>query len=155
MNAVEPRQILSGGRTIEREIVIAAPAERVFRALTEPGELERWFTTTATGEARAGGSFRFFWEGDGHVDGRYLEVVPPERLVYEWYNPQGTVRITIVLEAEAAGTHLRLTAEGYGDGEDWDALYDGERNGWGPLLGALQKWVVTGEATTWAPGGDS
>jgi uncharacterized protein YndB with AHSA1/START domain len=152
LNALEPRPILTGGRKIEREIVIAAPAERVFRAVTEAGELEHWFADTATGEPRPGEPFRFFWEGDGHVDGRYLEIVPGKRLVQEWYNPQGTIRITITLTAEAGSTRLRLTAEGYGESEDWDALYNGESSGWGPMLGALKKWVESGEATTWAPG---
>lgn len=46
---------------IDREIAIRAPAARVFRALTEAGELERWWTTRATSEPRPGGRFRYEW----------------------------------------------------------------------------------------------
>src|SRR5262245_50082554 len=104
MHAIEPRPVLTTGRTIDREIGIAAPAERIFPALTEAEELERWFTTTATGYARPGEALRYFWEKDGYVDGRYLEVVVPERLVYEWYNLEGTTRITMQLAPVAGGT---------------------------------------------------
>jgi uncharacterized protein YndB with AHSA1/START domain len=152
MNTIAARPVLTNGRTIEREIVIAAPAARIFAALTAPEQLERWFTTTATGTALPGEPLRYFWEGDGHVDGHYVEVSPPERLVYEWHNPPGTTRISIVLTPESDGTLLNLTVIGYGDGEDWDALYNGESQGWGPLLGALKRWVETGEPTSWLPG---
>ena len=153
MDAIAARPDLTNGRTIEREIVIAAAADRIFAALTVPEELERWFATSATGVAQPGEPLRVFWEGDGHVDGHYVEVSPPERLVYEWHNPPGTTRISVQLAPENGGTRLTLTVIGYGDGEDWDALYNGESQGWGPLLGALKKWVEMGEPTSWLPAG--
>ena len=46
------------GRTLEKEVFINASPERVFRALTEPAELERWFVQKAEVELRPGGAIR-------------------------------------------------------------------------------------------------
>lgn len=150
MVSIEPRPVLSG-RTIEREIVIQATPERVFRALTERAELANWFVTRAEGAVQPGQSLRYVWEGEGEVDGRYLAVEAPSRLVYEWYNDVGVTRVTIELAPEAGGTRLRLSEIGYGEGEDWDALYEGESSGWGPLLDALRQWVESGVPTHHGP----
>ena len=81
----------------DREIVISrlidAPQTRVFEAWTDPEQVVQWwgprgFTTTTTHkmEVKPGGVWRFVMHGP---DGRdyqntitYLEIVPPERLVY-------------------------------------------------------------------------
>jgi uncharacterized protein YndB with AHSA1/START domain len=150
MVIVEPRPVLSGGRTIEKELVIRAAPDRVFRALTDAGELERWFVTAARSEPTPGGSLWFSWEGEGDVEGRYLVVEPPTRIVYEWYDKIGTTRVSLDLTPEGGGTRLRLVEVGFGDGEDWDAFYDGLNSGWGRLLEALRTWVETGQETRWS-----
>jgi uncharacterized protein YndB with AHSA1/START domain len=80
----------------DREIVISclidAPRERVFEAWTDPEQVVQWWgprgftTTTHKMEVKPGGVWRFIMHGP---DGRdyqnritYLEVLPPERLVY-------------------------------------------------------------------------
>ncbi len=88
---------MSDSSTAEREIVITrvlkAPRELVFEAWTRPEHVAQWWgptgftTTTATMEVRVGGSWRFMMHGpDGkdwpnRID--FLEVVRPERLVYD------------------------------------------------------------------------
>jgi len=80
----------------DREIVISrlidAPRELVFDAWTDPEQVVQWWgprgftTTTHKMEVKPGGVWRFVMHGP---DGRdyqskitYLEIVPPERLVY-------------------------------------------------------------------------
>ena len=80
----------------DREIVISrlinAPQELVFDAWTDPEQVGQWWgpsgftTTTHKMEVKPGGVWRFVMHGP---DGRdyqnkitYLEIVPPERLVY-------------------------------------------------------------------------
>jgi uncharacterized protein YndB with AHSA1/START domain len=43
------------GRSLEKELFINATPQRVFQALTEPAELERWFVQKAEVEVRPGG----------------------------------------------------------------------------------------------------
>jgi len=37
---------------VEREVVLAAPRERVWAALTQPEQLARWFAEATAGRAR-------------------------------------------------------------------------------------------------------
>src|SRR5687768_8711761 len=90
-------------RTSDRELVatrtIDGPARLVFEAWTRPELMMRWWTPKSFGitflsceiDARTGRSYRFVF---GHPAsdqpmaffGRYLEVVPPSRLV--WTNEE-------------------------------------------------------------------
>lgn len=53
-DAVEPSPV--GGRSAGGTVEIEAPIERVWRALTEAAELERWFPLEARVEPGEGGS---------------------------------------------------------------------------------------------------
>src|SRR5262249_54020569 len=54
--------------TIEREIVIEAPIDLVWRAVTEPDQIKAWFTDEAELDLRPGGEGRFTW--DARAKGR-------------------------------------------------------------------------------------
>lgn len=72
----------------------AAPRERVFHAWTEPKLIEQWFrpmgqrTKVAVLDFHVGGAYRFELinpSGKGStIEGNFVEVVPPERLVFTW-----------------------------------------------------------------------
>src|SRR4051794_41713077 len=49
---------------IEREIVVPAPPDEVWEALTEPERLEEWFASEVELDAQPGGEGVFRW-GDG------------------------------------------------------------------------------------------
>ena len=72
------------GRTVEKEVFIRASAERVFRALVDKADLERWFVTRAVVDARPGGALHFTWNPDETVNGEFRTIEPPNRLVYLW-----------------------------------------------------------------------
>ena len=72
----------------------AAPA-KVWRAWTQPQALKRWFgpaeivsVPVAEIDLRVGGGFRVVLlseDGERHeVRGRYLELVPERKLVFDW-----------------------------------------------------------------------
>ena len=109
-------------RHSDREIVVTrsfdAPVHLVFRAWTTPELLMRWWTPAAFGitfiscelDLRSGGSYRFVF-GHPQFDqpmaffGRYLEVDPPNRLV--WTNEEGGAgSVTTVTFIEQDGRTL-------------------------------------------------
>jgi uncharacterized protein YndB with AHSA1/START domain len=109
-----------GDREIVMTRVFDAPRELVFRALTTPELLKRWFGphgwTLAECEIdlRVGGAWRFFSKGPNGrtmgMRGVYRVIAPPERLEYtesfdEWPQ-QGSALITITLAERNGRTTL-------------------------------------------------
>jgi uncharacterized protein YndB with AHSA1/START domain len=67
-------------------------------------------------DARPGGVFRIRMPGAQMASGRFVEVVPDQRLVFTWGwegeappVPPGSTTVVIELEPDKAGTLLRLT----------------------------------------------
>jgi uncharacterized protein YndB with AHSA1/START domain len=95
---------LPGDREIRTERVFDAPRERVWRAFTDPAQLAQWWgrgnrLEVVRMEVERGGHWRYVEHGpDGAngFEGRYREVVPPERLVqtFEWDGMPGYVSVT-------------------------------------------------------------
>jgi uncharacterized protein YndB with AHSA1/START domain len=80
------------------------PVERVWRAVSDPAELVRWFPSEVAIEPREGGAVRF--SGDPHLDdgaGVVLVWDPPTRLAFTWGSDE------LHLTLEPAGTGCRLT----------------------------------------------
>ena len=138
---------LAGG-IILAEVEIAAPPERVFRALTESDEILRWWgspdaykTESWTSDLRAGGAWRADGRGsDGtpfSVGGRFLEVDPPRRLVQTWsadWDAGAETTLTYQLSASNGGTRLTLRHEGFAGRPEACQSHAG---GWELVLGWL------------------
>ncbi len=79
--------------TLHLRRVLPAPREEVFRAWTDPEQLSQWFKPLlgssggAEVDLRVGGAYRWTMQAAGwrgRFFGTYLEVDPPERLVFTW-----------------------------------------------------------------------
>ncbi len=116
--------------TLRLQRVLRAPPERVYRAFLEPAAMVKWlppFGYTATVhemDARVGGghrmSFTHFGTGHSHsFGGRYLELVPGERIRYtdrfDDTNLPGDMTCTIALRPVLCGTELTVVQEGVPD----------------------------------------
>jgi uncharacterized protein YndB with AHSA1/START domain len=112
------------GHTLELRRVLAAPRQRIFRELTEPAELKRWwgphgFTTPEIELVLSVGSgYRFAMQPpDGdlfHLSGEFLVIEPPSRLAYtfRWDEPDPDDRETVVtlsLHTVGAATEVSLS----------------------------------------------
>jgi len=87
---------------VRREIELEAPPDEVWRALTDPDELEQWFANDVELEAEAGGEGVFRWD-DGDERRAVVEEVEPERrFVFAWDGD----RVEIELEEIPAGTRV-------------------------------------------------
>jgi len=96
--------------------------ERVFSALTDPAKMEKWFYGMETGQAkvtndlRVGGNYEIQMSNQEiacNPHGTYLEIVPPERVVFTWSSKNFVTETTVVIELfeRDAGTELVLTHE--------------------------------------------
>ncbi|HVE56284.1 MAG TPA: SRPBCC domain-containing protein [Pyrinomonadaceae bacterium] len=95
-----------------------APAERVWRAITDKDEMKKWYFDLAEFKAEKGFKFQFT---DGEPGGKQFlhlceitEVVPEKKLTYSWrYDGYaGNSFVTFELFPQEDKTLLRLTHEG-------------------------------------------
>jgi uncharacterized protein YndB with AHSA1/START domain len=87
---------------ITREIELDAPPEEVWRALTDPDELEQWFANDVELEPEVGGEGTFRWD-DGDERHAVVEEVDPERrFAFTWDGGH----VVIELEEIPAGTRV-------------------------------------------------
>ena len=102
---------------LDRTVLIKAKPETVFRFLTESEKWADWWGDGSTIDATPGGRVYIRYPNGTEASGEVLEVRAPRRIVftfgYESGKPiaPGSSRITIGLEADAAGTRLHLVHE--------------------------------------------
>lgn len=133
--------------SIRKELTLAAPRDRVWRALTDPAELVRWFPTHAAEvDLRPGGAVRFSWQ-DSEDEGVIDEVEPGERLVFRW-RMQGSDRpstrvANTLTDIPEGGTRLVLTEEGFAAlaDDERDEMIAGNAQGWAEELEELRALV--------------
>ena len=138
--------------TIRLHRVLAAPPERVYRAFLDADAVAKWlpphgFTARVHHmEAEVGGthrmSFTNFTTGNSHsFGGRYLELVPNERIRYtdEFDDPNlpGEMQVSVTLKAVSCGTELNVVQEGVPDVIPPEACY----LGWQQSLNLLAQLV--------------
>jgi uncharacterized protein YndB with AHSA1/START domain len=141
-----------GGLTLDLKRVLGAPRAAVFRALTDPDELAKWwgpagFTAPSIElDLRVGGGYRIAMQPpDGdmfYLSGEFRELDPPSRLAYtfRWEDPDPDDRenvATLTLRDLDESTELIL-AQGPFATEPRRALH---RQGWTDSFDKLEELV--------------
>jgi uncharacterized protein YndB with AHSA1/START domain len=138
---------------IEREIMIDAPVDMVWRTITEPEEISQWFADRVELELEPGGDgYMGFGEQGGPL---VVEAVErPSRFSFRWNHPTGEdpvagnsllVEFTLVPEG-AERTRLRVVESGLellawpdAQKENYAAEHN---NGWATFLGRLHALLT-------------
>jgi len=147
-------------RSIEIELTLDASPERVWKALTDPQELTRWFPLQADVKPGEGGEIHCNW-GDG-MEGRHGIRIwsPGKHLQTGWFEPDrpvdgeapdtvffrdAEIRARLVvdyfLEGRDGRTVLRLVHSGFSAAADWDREFESHHRGWRFELSSLQNYV--------------
>jgi uncharacterized protein YndB with AHSA1/START domain len=134
---------------IEREVVIDAPVEVVWRTITEPEQIRQWFADRVELELEPGGRGLMSFE-----DGAFPLVVealePPTRFSFRWNHPAAekpaagnSTLVEFTLVGEGERTRLRVLESGLellawpvGDKE---RFADEHRGGWATYIDRLAK----------------
>ncbi len=140
--------------------VIRAKRERVFEAWTKPELIQQWlvppedWTARARADARIGGKYEVemlvgnstdacaqgFKPGERLMhEGEYLEVKPPEKLVFTWNSPSvQNTRVTVELKDLGDSTEIWLTHELL----PTEADRQSHSEGWNGGLAKLERLLV-------------
>jgi uncharacterized protein YndB with AHSA1/START domain len=140
--------------TIEREILIEAPADVVWRTITEPAQIEQWFADRVELDLRPGGADTFVFEDRATSKEMSAPLVvdavqPPHRFAFRWSHPEGqspvagnSTLVEFLLTAESdERTRLRVVETGL-DLVSWSddekqRFADDHRHGWSLHIGRL------------------
>jgi uncharacterized protein YndB with AHSA1/START domain len=138
-----------GDTMLEHSIWIDAPREQVWRAVTDPDQIIRWFAPNlpgATMERDENGTVTVHL-GPVGVEFVVLTIVEPLRQVANRTLPDGQVTVTYTLDEEQNGTRFTVTTFGFeallGDVR-LDRLSHA-RTGWEQTLKNLQAFVGSNE----------
>ena len=139
----------SHGLRLQRRFPV--PAATVFRALTDPAELVRWwgppdFHPTASVDLREGGAYRLGMTLPGRraiaTTGVYREVQPPARLAFTWHwegDREPETRVEIDLQEQAGSTELTLAHGGFAGTFE----VANHMQGWTDCLARLARLLTT------------
>jgi uncharacterized protein YndB with AHSA1/START domain len=138
--------------TVRLHRVLKAPPERVYQAFVTPDALAKWLPPNGfTGhvhemDARVGGRHRMSFTNlhtgkSEFLGGRYLEMVPGERLrytdVFDNEHLPGEMQVTVTFRKVFCGTEMHVVQEGIPDVIPAEACY----LGWQESLTLLAKLV--------------
>ena len=137
---------------IEKDVLIDAPVDVVWRVITEPEQIVRWFSDEAEIDLRRGGDGRLVFRSGESYQLQVEAVEPPHRFAFRWVQPQGSVArpenstlVEFTLEPEGSGTRLRVVESGF-DKVDWSderktRYIERHTDGWTRLLERLRDFA--------------
>jgi uncharacterized protein YndB with AHSA1/START domain len=140
-------------RRFEMTLDINATPEDVWRALTDAGELMRWFPLQARVEPGKGGSIFWGWDEHWAWESQIDTWEPPRRLRLienrpafdangqPLPGPSQQIAMEFTLETHAGRTRLRLVHSGFGEGASWDDELDSISAGWQFELRGLKHYL--------------
>ncbi|HEY9287892.1 MAG TPA: SRPBCC domain-containing protein [Candidatus Dormibacteraeota bacterium] len=136
---------------IDKEVLIEAPIDIVWRVVTEPDQIKQWFCPDTELDERTGIGRMAFDRGHTY----FLEVVafePPSRFAYRWLRqeavkarPENSTLVEFTLRAEAGNTRLHVVESGF-DKVDWTdeakaKYFEENLGGWQFYLGRLRDYA--------------
>jgi uncharacterized protein YndB with AHSA1/START domain len=135
-------------RVIEQEYYYNATPETVFKALTVPKELVKWFLDDAKIRPKEGSSYTFIWPGGFSHTGKVEKVEPGRKLVLSWPDKhEGKLYETqaaFTLRKKGKGTLLKVKHVGFKKGDDWVWLFGAVQSGWACYLTNLKSVLSQG-----------
>lgn len=140
-------------RSIDKEVVVAAPIQAVWQSWTTKAGIESFFAPEAEIDAKVGGAFHIhinpFGEPGmkGADDMRFMALQAPTMLSFDWNAPpslpeirkQRTFVVVRLANVDGRSTRVSLHHTGWGDGSEWDKTFAYFDRAWGNVLANLKK----------------
>ena len=151
-------QVQAQERAIRKEVVVKASLVEVWKAWTTNEGAQDWFAPQTYIDPTVGGHYEIFFfptEPYGWRGGEGLKVqsvTPMKALAFTWSAPWefGVLRNlrTIVYlrfeELDPQRIKIHFTQVGWGEGEQWDKLYEYFTEAWDIVLGRLKLRFASG-----------
>lgn len=137
---------------IEREIVIAAPPDRVWEIVTDPDQMAVWFSDSVELDLRVGGRMVLDWKEHGTCHATVERVEPPHLFAFRWaYEMEiapeegKSTLVEFILTPAGADTRLKIVESGFAalDVTDEQRIrrVEGNAEGWQQHLDRLRAYA--------------
>lgn len=132
---------------IEQSVVIAAERSRVWRAITTPEYLAKWFESIHFERLVEGEALTFGWGGAGSI----ALVEPMDRFGFRWQiappHPAQTL-VVFTLETVPEGTRITVTERGFEalPEEVREGHFRDNTQGWEHMLKSLSTYLTSRES---------
>jgi uncharacterized protein YndB with AHSA1/START domain len=146
---------------IERTVLLRAPVERVYAAITEPDQHVKWFSDRVEGDFRPGSQPVMDHGQYGKFRVAIVAAEPPRYFAWRWVSgsafvPDGfegnplehpNTLVEFFLEPVPEGTRLRLVESGFASLPDSykEQNFKDNSGGWDFMLERLQSYAETGK----------
>ncbi|MGZ3496832.1 MAG: SRPBCC family protein [Vulcanimicrobiaceae bacterium] len=138
---------------IEREIVVAAPRERVWEIITQAEHVGKWFGDSAEVDLRPGGTIVLRWEKYGTMYATIEKIDEPQYFSYRWMpgrldekpSNENSTLVEFTLTPQGGQTRVRVVETGFSrllmnESERTEQFKD-NTEGWASQLRDLQQYV--------------
>lgn len=143
-------------RSLEKSVHVLAPADVVWKALTDAAELVNWFPLEARVKPGAGGSVWMSWKNEYQFDTPIAAWEPSKHLRLIYMEPAKAakpgeagppfdiphqVAVDYFLEGREGETTVRVVQSGFSRDASWDSQYDATVTGWEFQLQGLKLYL--------------
>ena len=132
-------------------MIVNRPVHEVFEAVADPKQLSAYFATGgAQGRLEAGKTVTWdFHDFPGAFPVHVKEVVPDEKIVFEWQagEPGAEQAITVTMTftaVEDGRTKVEVAESGWSDSDAGVKASYGNCMGWSQMLAAMKAWKEYG-----------
>jgi uncharacterized protein YndB with AHSA1/START domain len=126
-------------KQVEREIIIKATPEEVWRAISEGEEIKRWFPLDSRVKPGVGGAIMFSF-GEGMEWESPISVWEPNRHLRTGDPGPQEMAVDYYIETRGGETVLRLVHSGFAD-DTWEDELDTLNSGWATFLDNLRHYL--------------
>ena len=137
--------------SIEREITIKAAIETVWRVVTQPEHIAKWFGAETQLELRPGGEGTFTWEF-GKAPLWVVKVEEPYHFAYRWLSPDNkeadadnSILVEFNLSKEGEHTKLQIVESGWNElswsEKEKTAYAEDHAQGWSGFVSKIQAYA--------------
>lgn len=129
------------------QLKIRKPVAQVFEAVVNPAKLSGYFVKTSSGPLVAGTTVKWsFAEAPGEFDVIAREVLPNERIVFEWPTDDGyNTRVEMnFVPLDASNTMVKISESGWKPDEKGIKASYGNAGGWMHMMLCLKGYLEFG-----------
>lgn len=151
---------LAEERAIRKEVVVDAPLAEVWNAWTTDQGAATFFAPQASIEAKLGGRYELYFSPNqppglrGAEGCKIQSIVPMKSLAFTWNAPprfadirKNDLHTLVFLRFEELGprnVRIHFTQLGWGEGNEWGAVYNYFVEAWDVVLGRLKYRFANG-----------